>query len=66
MTRSISSREHFHNPVAPSADDPPAILAPDDGTNTFPTHQAMARDLLRTASLFQGPEPETCVVASGD
>ena len=49
-------REYLYNAVASAADDPSAVLTPDDTAYTFSTHQSMACDFLLAGSLFQGPE----------
>jgi len=56
------SSEDLHDPIAPCADDPSPILAPDHGAHTLTPHQTMAGDLLGAASRFKTPEPEACVV----
>jgi hypothetical protein len=57
------SRENFDDSITASADDPSAVLAPDNGTDPLSTHDAVAGNFLCATSSFQGPEAEACVVA---
>lgn len=55
--------KHFNHAVAPSADDPPAVLAPHHRARALAPHNAVRRDLLRAAALLERPEPQRGVVA---
>jgi hypothetical protein len=48
-----SSREYFDNAIASSTDYPSAISAPDNGADTFSTHQPVAGDFLSATALLQ-------------
>lgn len=58
--------KHLHNTIAATADNPLAVLAPDDGANSLAAHDAVARNLLRAGSLLKTPEPQGGVVAGAD
>ena len=61
-----SPGKNLDNAIAATTNNPPAVLAPDNGTNTLTTHDAMARDILDTRPLLERPEAETGIVARGD
>ena len=58
--------KHLNDPISPSTDDPPPVLAPNYIADPFASHESMGCDFLGTTSLFQAPEAETRVVACGD
>jgi len=60
------SRENLDNSIAASADDPPTVLAPDNGTYTLTAHDAVTGNFLGATSSFEGPEAEARVVAGGN
>src|SRR5947209_3638824 len=64
--REVLSRKNLDNSSAASADDPPAVLAPDNGTYALAAHDAVAGYFLCATSSFEGPEAEARVVAGGN
>lgn len=64
--RDLLSCENLDNSVAASADDPSAVLAPDNGAHALAAHGAVAGYFLYAASSFEGPEAEARVVAGGN
>jgi hypothetical protein len=61
--QSTLSTEHLDDPIAACADDPSAILAPDDAADTLAAHDAVACDFLCTGAFFEGPEAQAGIVA---
>lgn len=59
-------REHLHDAISARAHDETAVLAPDDGTHAFPTHDAMAGYHLCADTLLQAPEANACIVTGGN
>ena len=49
----VSSCKNLHDAVSASADHPPSILTPDNGTYAFTAHVPMAHEFLGAAPLFQ-------------
>ena len=62
----LLSCENFDDAITAGADNPPAVLAPCNGTNALSTHNAVAGNFLCATPLFQGPEAEARVVAGGN
>ncbi len=48
-------RKDLHHAISAPTDNPPAVLAPHDGTYPFPPHEAMAREFLDATPLFEAP-----------
>lgn len=66
-TPGYSSRlpgKNLHDTITTSADHPPAILAPNDGANSFSTHKPMAGDFLCATPFLQRPETKTSIMTS--
>jgi hypothetical protein len=61
--QSTLSTEHLDDPIAACADDPSAILAPDDAADAFAAHDTVACDFLCTGAFFERPEPQAGIVA---
>lgn len=59
-------RKHFDYPIAAAADNPAAILTPNNSADTLTTHDAVACDLLDAGSLFQRPEPQGSIMSCAD
>ena len=51
-----SSWKNLYNAIASTANNPPSVLAPDDGTDTLSSHKPVAGDLLCTAPFLKGPK----------
>lgn len=67
--RSVSeslSRKHFHNSIATSANNKPAVAAPADVANAFAAHSAVGDNILRADAFLERPETNASVVAGGD
>lgn len=53
----VLTGEYLDDAIAASADDPSAVLAPDNVADPLAAHDAMSCDLLRTGALLEAPEP---------
>lgn len=58
-----SSSENLNNPIPSTTDHPPAILTPDDGTDTLAAHDAVGGDFLGARPLLERPEAKGGIVA---
>lgn len=59
---SLSGKD-FDNSVAPAADNPAAVSAPNNATHPLAAHQPMTGDFVSAASLLKVPKAQTSVVS---